>query len=438
MGDSFMASFKNKPVMSSTVFLHPVFLLDVQYNGYGIVRTFSRQGIPVYGFFENGFCYEYYSRLFHKFIYLEGNETDYLKILLDTAKPLQQHKPVLIVTSGFFQEFVGRFYDELKAVFIFEIPPFEALKVFLEKDLFKDFATRLNVTIPLSYEVNRATAQSFLNQPNMPFPLIIKPKYRDPGWYAKYPLAKVFVATDHHELESICGDLFKVVDRLIWQEWIPGPDSNIYYCLTYIKPGGEVLTSFCGRKIHQHPILLGSTSSAEAADEPFVMSEGLRILTQNGNHGFCSVEFKKHAGNGRFYVVEPTVGRINQQEVTAALDGVDIVLDAYCHLTGIPKITDQKRIPGYYYIDEIMDLQSCMEYAHFNRFSWWQYLRTIWRRRLVFLYINRRDPMLSFRVMVAMAKHIGYYLVMRRPKYHSNDSGTEKLLKTFQGDASQF
>jgi D-aspartate ligase len=65
---------------------------------------------------------------------------------------------------------------------------------------------------------------------------------------------------------------------VIVQEWVPGPDSNIYYCLAYITPDGKVLSRFVGRKIHQLPILLGSTASAEAANEPLLKKKPFAFL----------------------------------------------------------------------------------------------------------------------------------------------------------------
>jgi D-aspartate ligase len=423
--------------MEKLRFPHPVFIVDVQYNGYGIARVFSQHGIQVVGFFPRDACYEKYSNLL-KFVYLDGSDDDYLQTLIDEAKPFGEHKPVLIATSDLFQEFIRNNYDQLKAYFIFEIPSFDVLKVFLEKDLFDKVAAELNVNMPFSYDINRENAQTVFNRENITFPLIIKPKYRDNNWMEKYPAIKVFVASDVDELKGICNELFEIVDRLVLQEWIPGPDSNIYYCMAYIKPNGEVLSSFCGRKIHQHPILLGSTSSAEAANEPELVAEAIRILKHNGNYGFCSVEFKKHNVNGKFYVIEPTVGRINQQEITAALNGNDIVLDAYCYLANVSEGLPRPKLPNYYFIDEVMDLQSCFEYKHYNRFSWWEYLKRLRKRKLYFMYLNWRDPKLSLLVMIAMLKHVVYYWVRGRAKYHSNDVGTAKLFETFTGDMSQF
>ncbi len=424
--------------MSISNYPHPVFVVDVQYNGYGIARSFLKHGIKVVGFFPRGACYESLSRLFHKFVYLDGDENNYLKILLETANPFMPYKPVLIITSDLFQDFIHKFSSNLKDVFIFEIPPYEILKVFIEKDLFKELAVRLNVNIPFSYEINRVNANEVLVNSTISFPLIIKPKYRDHAWVEKYPNKKVFVASNLDELWEICNNLFELADRLILQEWIPGPDSNIYYCMTYIKPNGEVLNSFCGRKIHQYPILLGSTSSAEPADEPSVVSEALRILTQNGNYGFCSVEFKKHNENGKFYVIEPTVGRINQQEYTAALDGKDIVLDGYCDMLGISDKLIPDKVGNYYYIDDIMELQSIFEYRYFKRFRWLEYFKVLRKHKVVFMYINKNDFKLSLKVFIAMIKHIIYFLLNGRAKYKSDDKDVLKLINTFKERPSKF
>jgi predicted ATP-grasp superfamily ATP-dependent carboligase len=51
--------------------------------------------------------------------------------------------------------------------------------------------------------------------------------------------------------------------------------------------------------------------------------------------GFGGIEYKRDARDGRFLIIEPTVGRTNWQKEVATLAGVNIPLMAYRHELGL-------------------------------------------------------------------------------------------------------
>jgi predicted ATP-grasp superfamily ATP-dependent carboligase len=54
--------------------------------------------------------------------------------------------------------------------------------------------------------------------------------------------------------------------------------------------------------------------------------------------GFGGVEYKRDARDGRFLIIEPTVGRTDWQEEVATLAGVNIPLMAYRHELGLESV----------------------------------------------------------------------------------------------------
>jgi predicted ATP-grasp superfamily ATP-dependent carboligase len=122
-----------------------------------------------------------------------------------------------------------------------------------------------------------------------------------------------------------------VIDEIIVQEWIEGSDSDVYFCLQYRPANGAPTVSFVGRKICQWPSLIGGTASCIPAAE---VAAELTALTDNffnavGFIGMGSMEYKRDIRDGKFYMVEPTVGRTDYQEEIAALNGVNIPFAAY-------------------------------------------------------------------------------------------------------------
>ncbi len=87
--------------------------------------------------------------------------------------------------------------------------------------------------------------------------------------------------------------------------------------------------SFTGKKIRQWPVDIGSTASTTVADEEFIKSEMIRIFNILNFRGFGSIEYKRNPLNNKFYIIEPTVGRLNQQEFVTTLHGVNLPLITY-------------------------------------------------------------------------------------------------------------
>ena len=132
------------------------------------------------------------------------------------------------------------------------------------------------------------------------------------------------------ELEELWSRMREVTDEVIVQEWIEGGDAEIFFCLQYRKPGKPSI-SFVGRKICQWPLLVGGTASCmpapEVEGELIVLTD--RYFDKVGFVGLASMEYKRDVRDGRFYMVEPTVGRTDYQEEISSLNGVNIPLAAY-------------------------------------------------------------------------------------------------------------
>ena len=66
------------------------------------------------------------------------------------------------------------------------------------------------------------------------------------------------------QAEAVCRDILPVLPDLMVQEWIKGPDTELYFCLQYRGAGGTV-ASFTGRKLSIWPPDVGTTASCIAA-----------------------------------------------------------------------------------------------------------------------------------------------------------------------------
>jgi D-aspartate ligase len=407
----------------------PVFILEMVDHGYAIARELSVYGIRVVGFLPEVKCIESYSRIPYKTYKIPTNDESRLQVLMEAQKEFSPVKPVLILTAENDFPFVYKYFEKLQSIFSFEMPAYPTLKHMLEKDLFNQFARQYNVKIPASIEIMKGETLSVDLFKGLQFPLIIKPKHRDKEWKRIYKTQKAIHASSPEEACSACESIFGTNERLVLQEWVPEPDSNIHFCLTYIASNGEALDAACGIKTHQHPILFENTSSAIPVDNPEIVKETQRIFKEAHIIGFCSVEYKKHALTGQFYVIEPNIGRVNRNILIAMMGKNKVVLKAYCHLAGIPTLPQKRVFDKYIYVEENLDLKSCLDYHHYHSMDWGKYFKLLRSRKVIPMFISRKDPWLSLLVLGSMVKHFIYYIFHGHTKYFSRESGVDHFIK---------
>ncbi|OYU65088.1 MAG: FAD-dependent oxidoreductase, partial [Burkholderiales bacterium PBB5] len=125
---------------------------------------------------------------------------------------------------------------------------------------------------------------------------------------------------------------------LIVQEWIQGGDDSIFFCLQYMGSDGAPAASFTGRKLRAWPPQVGGTASCMSAPEHHAELSAMtaQFFRAVGFEGMGSMEYKRDARDGRFYVVEPTVGRTDFQQEVATVNGCNLPWAAYAYELGLP------------------------------------------------------------------------------------------------------
>src|SRR5882757_9026467 len=133
-----------------------------------------------------------------------------------------------------------------------------------------------------------------------------------------------------------CMALMNLKASAIVQEWVDGPDDQIFFCLFFCDLSGQPLRFFTGRKLSAYPAGVGSTATCIAAPEAHAKLKALtvRLTSMTRYAGIGGLEFKRDARTGEFIIIEPTVGRTDWQEEIATLSGVNIPAAAWMHAMG--------------------------------------------------------------------------------------------------------
>jgi predicted ATP-grasp superfamily ATP-dependent carboligase len=250
----------------------------------------------------------------------------FISALLRLAEGLG-HKPVLFLTQEESVAAVSAARERVSRSFLFSMPDNSVMQMLMDKAQFQQTAERMHCPVPRAV---RLTRQGDLRAVEaLRFPCVLKPLTRSAAYGSKF--AKAYKVSSAGDVGALWSDISKVLSEVIVQEWIEGRDSDVYFCLLYRSCLGGAFVSFVGRKTCQWPPLVGGTASCVPAPETHdeLTAQTNRFFDAVGFVGVGSMEYKRDQRDGKFYMVEPTVGRTDHQEEIASLNGVNIPLAAY-------------------------------------------------------------------------------------------------------------
>lgn len=313
--------------------------------------------------------------------------------LLDSLTELGQRcptPPVLYLSADLAVLLVARHQRELAPLYRFRLPSPEVTELLMDKTRFATYAIERGFPVPRTFTIQKS-ADLDAAADRVTYPSVLKPGYRTTTWLAQgFP--KGFVVDDAKTLRRLYAEVRDIQDSFVLQEWIPGEDSQIHFCLVYFDERSRCLASFCGRKLRQWPPSAGNTSIAESAPCPDVERETIRLFESLDFRGFGSVEFKRDPRTGRFVIIEPTVGRANLQSETATANGVNLAWTAYAHLCGLdrPGPTRSPRSTTRW-INEYADLKACVLARRERRLTIADWVRS-YRGARYYAWFSWKDP----------------------------------------------
>jgi len=298
-------------------------------NGLGVVRSLARAHVPTLVIDTDRRRATMHTRFARKREVGALSGPAFLDELARLRAELD-HDPVLFLTQEASVATVAEAHAKIARSFRISMPPSATMRMLMDKSLFQTQAESLGFAVPRSIRLTQGDDGSALQ--SLRFPCVLKPATKNPD----HRLPKAHRLADADRARALWRNLDGVVASAIVQEWIEGGDSDVYFCLQYRAPSGEI-ANFTGRKTCQWPPLIGGTATCmpapEAATE--LTDTTNRFFAAVGFVGLGSMEYKRDARDGRFVMVEPTVGRTDYQEEIATLNGVNIPYAAYLGEQGL-------------------------------------------------------------------------------------------------------
>jgi D-aspartate ligase len=320
----------------------PCVVIGAQLNGLGVARSLAAAGVRVVVASVFPGPARWSRRVqFARLRALEGPQL--LDDLLALAGRLGQSKPVLLLTDEQCLLTLSAERERLAEAYRFALPDHHTLLDLLEKSRFQRLAEAGGYPIPRALTVRGPADLAALD--GLSFPCVLKPSRRTAAYETSF--LKAYVAHTAAAAGRCAEAMLTTVPEVMIQEWIVGDDCDIHFCLVHMDRNGRADAAFVGRKLRVHPPRVGLTASCtpapEAADELTALTG--RFFGEIGCCGLASMEYKRDRRDGRFYMVEPTVGRTDWQEEVATLNGVNLPMAAYRYLTGQPPITQEPLSP---------------------------------------------------------------------------------------------
>ncbi len=304
----------------------PAVVVEGTLNGLGVVRSLSRGGMPIYLLETTARCAARWSRHCH-FRRVTGLDGRGLADALVSLSRRLGCRPVLILTGDQSVNSVSEYRALIEPWYHLSLPSHETVRALADKVLFQQLAEREAFPVPRSVILTDGAGVAQISR--LTPPLVVKPA--DKTLVLSGRVERAVRAPTVAEAQRAAAQMLTRASALVVQEWIEGPDTALYFTLFSCDRAGRPIGLFTGRKLVCSPPAIGNTAVCVAAPEESAELAALtqRFIARVGYRGLGSLEFKRDVRSGRFFIIEPTVGRTDWQEELATLCGVNLPLMTY-------------------------------------------------------------------------------------------------------------
>jgi D-aspartate ligase len=302
-------------------------------QGIQTARLLKERGVPVIGVGRNENHFLSKTNVCDRLYFTDTKSGELIKLLARLGPELQSRavlypctdQIVMNISSG--RESLQRWYHIM-------LPPHEAVELLMNKNRFYDFAQQKGLPIPQTFFVHdRAGMEAAAAA--LAYPCVMKPDLKSTQW-DQHVHAKVLQASDSQQLLGYYDRFGCFAASFTVQEWIPGGINELYACNLYFDQTGQVQASFVSRKLRQWPPETGIGSLREECLDEKVSTEAISLFEQVGFTGLGYLEMKRDNRNGKYYMIEPNIGRPTGGSAIAEKGGVELVYSMYCDAVGLP------------------------------------------------------------------------------------------------------
>ena len=349
-------------------------VIHLNINGLGTVRALGRMGVPVIAITSGTNGPSEYTRSCHKIICkdLGTDENALIECLLKIGMELQD-KAVVFPSGDLYLAAVSEHRELLSQYFLLPIAEKEVVRLILSKTEFYRFAIEHKLPIAKTFFPGTLDDVKQIAE-RIAYPCLIKPSVASKTW--RQHGLKVITVYNGKDLVSQYESASRIHHEFIIQEVTPGPDSALYFSLTYYDQASRPLAMFTGQKLRQFVPRYGVSSMAISAWNPVVAEQTNVVLKALRFQGYGSVEFKRHPVTGEYLMTEVT-GRTWYPHALSERCGLNLEYLTYKHMRGetiddIPRDFEEH----VKWIDEVGDYLSARQYWQEGELSLREWIRS--------------------------------------------------------------
>lgn len=372
----------------------PAIVLGLGANGYGIVRSLARAGVPALGVFTRPEEFGRLSRYCESVRVPAGALVDgdlFVETLLRLAQRFAA-PPTIFATDDRHAVLLAHHRAALQGRVHFHAAPLDCIETVVDKARMSHRCQEAGILVPRTH-VTAPGEDIARSAAGFPFPCVVKPAR---SFDAAVPAGfKTYTAASPEALLALYARHPALLGASIWQEIVEGPDDAIFQFTTLVRAGGDVRDFACVRKIHQYPPGFGITSLGRTEANPAIVAPSHRLLAALGYRGLASLEFKYQAKNGRYYFIELNP-RLPWYNGLFADAGVNLAHLAYLDLLGIDPPPPAGQRDGVHWVSVKEDLGWFLRTRRTGRAGLWHWLRSLSRARS-FAWWTLADPVPALR-----------------------------------------
>ncbi|HET9452514.1 MAG TPA: hypothetical protein VFO83_16610 [Aggregicoccus sp.] len=311
---------------------------------------------------------------------LRGDPAELVKALCSFASR-QERKPVLFYQQDSSLLALSRHRNELRACYRLMLPDAELVEDTVDKGRFTALAARHRLPVPETLLLEPGGDVAGQLQRWDRFPAILKPAQRS-GWFES-ALSRTFSERQkalplqrRADLEALIPALLAHQQPLLLQACVEGGEDRILSYHAYVRPGGERVAEFTGRKVRTWSRTNGLSTCVETTDDGEVRELGRDLLSRLRFHGVVKIDFKRDARTEQLFLLEMNP-RFNLWHYPGAVAGVNLPQLVYQDLLEPGSARGGRARPGVRYVALASDFFAFREYRAAGELSMLAWLRSV-------------------------------------------------------------
>lgn len=375
-----------------TASLPPAVLVGLDsMQGLQAARILHARGVPVIAFAKDPKNDACRTNVCREIRFTDTRTDQLIPALEDLGRGLDQ-KAVLFPCEDRNVQLVSQHRERLEPWFYIALPAPAVVEMLMDKTRFYRYALDTGLPIPPTHFLHARRDLEAL-EGSLSFPVVLKPANSATRLWEKNCMFSAFRVSDMLELYSLYDRYREFTDVFIVQEWIAGPDQNLYSCNCYFDRTGEPVVTFVARKLRQWPPHIGKSSFGVECRSDEVRDETIRLFRSVDYRGLGYVEFKLDERYGKYFIVEPNVGRPTGRSSIAEAGGVELLYTMYCDVLGLPLPSDrEQKYVGAKWVHLRRDFQSALYYWRRGELRPSEWARS-WGGKKAFALFSWRDPL---------------------------------------------